>query len=379
MNQHIDVPRIKGLETLRAAAIVLVLMSHYMGFVSHQPTFGALGNVGWAGVDLFFVLSGYLIGNQILGPIARRDALSLKTFFARRLLRTLPNYYFVLALYLLFPAVIGGSSAAPLWKFLTFTQNFGLAYGQTFTHSWSLCIEEQFYLVLPLAALLLAKYARSRRLAWCVLGGAIAAGMAMRAFAWLKYGYQSDAAEVYYSSFCRADELLPGVAIAMLKNFHPARYERILRHGNVLLAAGLGALVGVLYCLDAHYPNQMITTTFGFSFVAISFAILTLGALSPGSLLNRFRIPGAASIAMWSYAIYLIHKPIFMALRPQLERMHVDANSPLIVVLVMAVGVLGGWLVFRFIETPFMNLRAKWFPVARANAQLAQAPAMLAH
>lgn len=379
MKQHVDVPRIWGLDTLRAAAIALVLMSHYMGFVSHEPTFGVVGNIGWSGVDLFFVLSGYLIGNQILGSIARQDNFSLKTFFARRLLRTLPNYYFVLALYLLFPAIIGGSSAAPLWKFLTFTQNFGLAYGQTFTHSWSLCIEEQFYFVLPLAALLLARYGRSRRLAWCVLGGAVAAGMAVRATAWLKYGYQSNAAEVYYSSFCRADELLPGVAIAMLKNFHPGRYERILRHGNLLLAAGLGALVTVLYCLDAGYPNQLTTTTLGFSMVAISFAIMTLGALSPGSLLNRFRIPGAASIALWSYAVYLVHKPIFMALRPHLERMHVDANSPLTVVLVMLAGVSGGWLVFRFIETPFMNLRAKWFPVQRASARPAQSPALLAH
>lgn len=379
MKQHIEVKRIWGLDTLRAAAIVLVLMSHYTGFVSHQPTFGVVGDIGWSGVDLFFVLSGYLIGNQILGPIARQDSFSLKTFFARRLLRTLPNYYFVLALYLLFPAVIGGSSAAPLWRFLTFTQNFGLAYGQTFTHSWSLCIEEQFYLVLPLAALLLARYGSSRRLAWCLLGAAIAAGMTMRAMAWLKYGYQSNAAEVYYSSFCRADELLPGVAIAMLKNFHPAGYERLLRHGNLLLASGLGLLVAVLCCMDADYPNPLTTTTLGFSMVAISFAILTLGALSPRSLLNRFRIPGAASIALWSYAIYLIHKPIFMALRPQLGRMHVDANSPLTVALVMLAGVFGGWLVFRLIETPFMNLRAKWFPLKGARVQPEPAPALLAH
>lgn len=342
-------------------------MSHYMGVVSQKPTFGVIGNVGWAGVDLFFVLSGYLIGNQILSPIARKEPFSLKTFFARRLLRTLPNYYFVLALYLLFPSVIGGSSAAPIWKFLTFTQNFGLAYGQTFTHSWSLCIEEQFYLILPLVALLLARFSRSSRVAWCVIGGAIAVGMVMRGAAWLKYGHDSFAAEVYYSSFCRADELLPGVAIAMLKNFHRGSYEKILRHGNCLLVVGLGALLTVFYCLDKGFPNSFVVTTLGFSMVSISFAMLSLAALSPYSLLNRLPVPGAAPLALWSYAIYLVHKPIFMAARPQLERMHINTNAPLTVLLVMLAGVLGGWLVFRFIETPFMQLRSKWFPAKRAN------------
>ena len=128
--------RLAGLDTLRALAIVLVLMSHYNGFVSQAPTFGVIGSIGWAGVDLFFVLSGYLIGNQLLAPAARGESLDLKTFFARRLLRTLPNYYAVLAVYLLLPdSPIAGKSMAPAWRFLTFTQNFGLNYGETFTHS----------------------------------------------------------------------------------------------------------------------------------------------------------------------------------------------------------------------------------------------------
>ena len=71
--------RLRGLDLLRAAAILLVLMSHYMGFVSHAPTFGVVGKVGWAGVDLFFVLSGYLIGNQLLAPAARADCANATT------------------------------------------------------------------------------------------------------------------------------------------------------------------------------------------------------------------------------------------------------------------------------------------------------------
>lgn len=360
--------RLAGLDTLRALAIVLVLMSHYNGFVSRAPTFGFMGDIGWAGVDLFFVLSGYLIGNQLLAPSARGESLELKTFFARRLLRTLPNYYAVLAVYLLLPdSPIAGNSMAPTWQFLTFTQNFGLNYGETFTHSWSLCIEEQFYLVLPLAVLALVGSRRSPRLLWCALFAAIGAGMTARGMAFMD-GKDVFAAPVYYSSFCRFDELLPGVAIAMLKNFHPAAFARLLRHGNALLAAGLGMAAAVLYGVMNDTPNAFMGSTFGFSLVAMSFALLTCAALSPGSLLNRLRIPGAASLALWSYAVYLVHKPVFMALRPELVRLGIDPGAPLTIVAVMAAGVLGGWVLYRVVETPFMRLRARWFPEAGAKA-----------
>jgi peptidoglycan/LPS O-acetylase OafA/YrhL len=359
--------RLAGLDTLRALAIALVLMSHYQGFVSHAPTFGFMGKIGWAGVDLFFVLSGYLIGNQLLVPAARGDHLNLKTFFARRLLRTLPNYYAVLAVYLLLPdSPIAGKSMAPVWQFLTFTQNFGLNYGETFTHSWSLCIEEQFYLVFPLAVLVLVGSERSPRLLWCALFAAIGTGMTVRGMAFLD-GMDAFAAPVYYSSFSRFDELLPGVAIAMLKNFHPAAFARILRHGNALLVAGLAMSAAVLYGITNDVPTAFAASTFGFSLVAASFALLTCSALSPGSILNWARIPGAASLALWSYAIYLVHKPVFMALRPELISRRIDPGAPLTIAAVMAAGILGGWVLYRVIETPFMQLRARWYPAGTST------------
>jgi peptidoglycan/LPS O-acetylase OafA/YrhL len=354
--------RLAGLDTLRALAIVLVLMSHYNGFVSRAPTFGIIGSIGWAGVDLFFVLSGYLIGNQLLTPAARGESLELKTFFARRLLRTLPNYYAVLAVYLMLPdSPIAGKSMAPLWQFLTFTQNFGLNYGETFTHSWSLCIEEQFYLVLPLAVLALVGKRRSPRLLWCALFAAVGAGMTARGMAFMD-GKDVFAAPVYYSSLCRFDELLPGVAIAMLKNFHPMAFARILRYGNTLLAAGLAMAAAVLYGVMNEAPSAFAASAFGFSLVACSFALLTCSALSPGSLLNRLRIPGAASLALWSYAVYLVHKPVFMALRPELVSRGIDPEALSTIAVVMAVGILGGWILYRLVETPFMRLRDRWYP-----------------
>jgi peptidoglycan/LPS O-acetylase OafA/YrhL len=355
--------RLRGLDLLRACAIVLVLMSHYTGFVAHAPIFGVVGKVGWAGVDLFFVLSGYLIGNQILAPVARGESFSLKTFFARRFLRTLPNYYVVLLIYVLLPhSPIAGSGLPPLWQMLTFTQNIGLAYGQTFTHSWSLCIEEQFYVVLPLAVLALARWKRSARLAWCVLGAAIACGIAARAVAWLHHVHDAFMAEVYYASFARLDELLPGVAIAMLRNFHPGAFVRLQRRANTLFVLGLAMSVGVLACIRQDWPSTGATTAFGFSLLAIGFAVLTLSALGPGCILNRMRVPGASRLALWSYAVYLAHKPVFMAIASDARRFHVDTHAPLAVLAIMAAGVLAGWVLYRLVETPFMRLRARWYP-----------------
>ena len=370
--------RIKGLDTLRALAIALVLMSHYNGFVAQDSVFGFIGEVGWAGVDLFFVLSGYLIGNQLLAPAAHGELLSLKTYFARRLLRTLPNYYAVLAVYLLLPhSVIWGKTMAPAWRYFSFTQNFGLRYGETFTHSWSLCIEEQFYLVLPLVVLVVlalcgTRRHHPRRWLWCTLVAAIGAGIVTRATNYMN-GQEAFSAPAYYSTWCRFDELLPGVAIAMLKNFHRPLFERILKHGNALLAAGLVMAGAVLYGIRYDAPNLFLTSTFGFSLIAVSFALLTCAALSEHSLLNRVRVPSAASLARWSYAVYLVHKPVFMALRPELARRGVDTEAPLTIVAVMAAGVFGGWLLYRLVETPFMRLRERWFPAAEARGAQAGA------
>lgn len=377
MNRHPAAPRIDGLDTLRACAIVLVLMSHYSVVVSHKSTFGFLTNMGWMGVDLFFVLSGYLIGNQILAPLARGASFSLPSFFARRLLRTVPNYLAVLALYLLLPSQLGGSQTASLWRFLTFTQNFGLHFGETFSHSWSLCVEEQFYLILPLAAVLLASRRQALRWGWLVLAAAIVAGMVVRGWAWTAHGQNAIsnvdfAVHVYYSSFARFDELLPGVAIAMLKNFHGGLYDAILRRGNALLLGGLAALAIMVYLFLNYfqiddYGFTFSMMTFGYPLLAASFAVLTLAALSPGSLLHRVRIPGAEQLALWSYALYLAHKPIFKLVLEPLGRWQVDMDAPVGIALVMAAAVLAGWLLYRVVETPFMRARARWFPVAAGS------------
>ncbi len=367
--------KLNGLDTLRALAILLVFMYHYQVFVSREATFGWFSTIGWIGVDLFFVLSGYLIANQIFSGITRGQTLSLKSFYARRFLRTLPNFYIVLALYFLFPAVMGGNTPPALWRFLTFTQNYQLQPGTAFSHAWSLCIEEQFYLVLPAIVILCVRYGKSIWLGWALLIGLILVGIVTRSVLWLQYGLEAGDAikgyhtNIYYSTFCRFDELLPGVAIAILKNFHHSTWERVMLKGQALLIAGLlsCALLAYLllnfYVIDG-YGYGFFMTAFGYSLIALCFAILTASALSPHCVLHRIRIPGAAQLAAWSYAIYVSHKAIAVIAQQQLASHGIDAHSGLSLLIVTSACLLGGWLLYKLIETPFMNLRDHYFPTS---------------
>jgi peptidoglycan/LPS O-acetylase OafA/YrhL len=384
--------RIHGLDTLRALAVTLVVLHHYVLFVSDADTFGWVGEIGWVGVDLFFALSGYLIGNQIFRALRAPEGLSLARFYARRLLRTLPNFYAVLALYALWPAFRGGAPMLPLWKYLSFTQNIGLEPGTAFSHAWSLCIEEQFYMLLPACALLALALGRrnaggafasprgaglggsGRRWVWTAFAFAFAAGMAVRAGTWL-HGQQEQNwlhyyyKYIYYSSLCRFDELLAGVALALLKNFHGAAWARLMGHGRLLLAAGcVASALALRWFLTDHYG--LWPTVFGYPLLALGCTLLILAALAPGSPLHRVRVPGARSLALWSYAIYLIHKQVAVLAARPLGEAGYGPGHPLTIAVALALSVLAGWLLYRLVETPFMRLRARWVPGNGASPQV---------
>ena len=383
MHSITAVRRLHGLDTLRAAAIILVVLYHTTINVTFKPSFGPFGTLGWAGVDLFFVLSGYLIGNQIFAAFARGERFSLARFYARRALRTLPNFYVVLTLYFCLPLVLGGTPPPSLWRFVSFTQNVGLHPGTAFSHAWSLCIEEQFYVMLPIIALLVG-WSRSIRLGWVILIGAMAAAAMLRYWLWRQYGGDGAAyyQHIYYASWCRFDELLPGVALALIKNFHAATWQRLIAAGNRTLCAGLASTLLTLFLFlnfHAQEPDgyRLWMSVVGYPMLACSFALLTLAALSPNSWLARCRIPGAGSLALWSYAIYLTHKAVMHVLKTNFIAHGYDASAPLSLAVMLGSSVIVGWLLYTLVETPFMNLRERWFgthqsaPLTRDRIQVA--------
>ncbi len=366
MKAILPTARNHGLDTLRALAIVLVVLHHYVLFVSGADTFGWVGKIGWVGVDLFFALSGYLIGNQIFAALRSTREFSLPRFYARRLLRTLPNFYVVLALYYLWPGFRGSSPLLPVWQFLTFTQNINLQPGTAFSHAWSLCIEEQFYLLLPALALWIASLQRSLRWAWAAVGFAFAAGMIIRYTVWNEVVAESPSSlpyfkYIYYSTLCRFDELVAGVALAMLKNYHPRQWRILTSHGNLLLVKGI-AICGVTFWLFLHGRQDLPVTVVGFPLLALGFSLLILAALSRGSILYRVAIPGAGKLALWSYAIYLTHKQLCILASAPLERMGHGPESAVAIGAMVVISVGSGWLLYRCVERPFMALRERYVP-----------------
>lgn len=361
--------RAPGLDTLRALAILLVFMYHYMCFVSGTATFGWGSTLGWVGVDLFFVLSGYLIADQLFAGLGQGHALSLKAFYARRWLRTLPAFYVVLAAYWLWPTALGGNTPPPLWRFLSFTQNMQLQPGTAFSHAWSLCIEEQFYLLLPAVLLLALRVGRRLWQAWALIIVLMLAAIALRSLLWQQHASDSWRyyAHIYYASWCRFDEFLPGIGLALLKHGHPRLWSWLMARGQALLVLALLACTGVAAALLQGYYTEgqgygYSMTAFGYSLVALAFALLTLAALSPRSWLGRLRLPGAAALATWAYALYLSHKPIAHLVLAPLQALGLRQDSLTMLASIGAACLLGGWLLYRGVERPFMRLRQRWVP-----------------
>ena len=154
-NERMLMTRLPGLDLLRAIAIVWVMLFHSWIVGGLGPSFEWLARFGWIGVDIFFVLSGFLIGTQVLRPLQRGEGLSLRAFYRRRAYRIVPAFAVVLALYVFFPALREAPGMQPWWQFATFTVNVLIDYvhHSAFSHAWSLCVEEHFYLVFPLLAL----------------------------------------------------------------------------------------------------------------------------------------------------------------------------------------------------------------------------------
>ncbi len=320
--------RIPALDGLRGIAIVLVLMRHSVfGMATSSKLLAvllAVGQLTWSGVDLFFVLSGFLIGGILLD--ARDSPRYFRAFYIRRAYRIFPLYGIVTGLFLIhhlqfhvLPGPIGNVSplTIPWWSYVTLTQNFWMAqqgwYGAVaMAATWSLAVEEQFYLTIPL----LIRLIRPRRLPYVLLSVVVGAPLIRIA---LRYLLPHGDYACYILMPCRADALCMGVLSAML-----VRNERawnLLQHNlRLLYSMTLVLLAGMALMTYRGYEQfSLPMTTFGYSVLGLFYAGCLLIAISTPDKRGVLCNPMLMGVGTLAYCTYLVHLPMIQASRRLLE------------------------------------------------------------
>lgn len=309
--------RIPELDGVRGIAIAMVVLHHYFGqtIQPDTPLTLFLRNIffsGWSGVDLFFVLSGFLIGGILLD--ARGSPRYFGTFYARRVARIFPLYYGVLLLYVLLPLCFPSMpkyfrDGIPVVFYLVFVQNWAYtAAGHWVTSllgmTWSLAVEEQFYAILPATVRLL-----SRRTLWIVCGAAVAFSAILRACLLGRGAWEG---AIYFPLPCRLDSLACGVGIALA-----TRSEQLWKwiQSRVWVVYGLLFLLlpGVLEMTgreaSAHHA-------FGITLLCVFYSLALLVALADRAswIAGLFRVRLLQRLGRVAYGIYLLHVPVQMVL-----------------------------------------------------------------
>jgi peptidoglycan/LPS O-acetylase OafA/YrhL len=344
--------RLPQLDGVRGIAILLVML------VNSSEKYPALRldsivGKGWMGVDLFFALSGFLITHILLDAKNRPDY--FRNFYARRALRILPLYYSVLLLmFVAVPLFLPSQTqtiferSSPWWAYPLFLQNFLLTAptmaAGPLGATWSLAIEEQFYLLWPLIVRCFSN--RQLRL--------LATFMIMAAIP-LTYYLSSRNSLIYSNVFCRQVALMAGALLAMLiraDNFEPSRYIKLA--WTLFLVLLLGVFV------SEHLHARWLTFTL-VALAASSFIFLALyseQAWLQAALRNRFLV----YTGIISYGLYLLHKiPLDVV-----QILHVDSR-PLFILPVTFAGSYAMAITSWFLlERPFLRLK-KFFVPRQSN------------
>ncbi|WP_317173623.1 acyltransferase [Flavobacterium sp. ANB] len=361
--------KLYGLDHLRAFAISFVFLYHYqIPFFGHPEWLENFAKFGWTGVDLFFVLSGFLISSQLFFQIKNGIEISFKDFFLKRFFRILPLFWFVTAIYFLVPIFREREALPPLWKLLTFTQNFGLNIQDfgTFSHVWSLCVEEHFYFLLPIVLISIQSTKLFSKSYW-ILVLLFLFGLAIRFYSWKNLYFPNINKDnswlfwskfIYYPTYNRLDGLLIGVSIAGIYQFLPNFWYKISQFGNHFLAFGLLVLTSAYFLCQEE--TSFYASVFGFPLVAFGYGFIVLGSVSPTSFLYKWNSKITTLIAALSYGIYLTHKGVIHLTQQLLLHFNVDINSNLTLVICSLTCILIAYILHKIIEKPFMQLRTKY-------------------
>jgi peptidoglycan/LPS O-acetylase OafA/YrhL len=348
-----------ALDAVRGLAILLVLIRHIPGEPASGPM-RVLFELGWTGVDLFFVLSGYLISRLLYRELDITGSIKLSRFWLRRGLKIWPSYFACFGVMTILAAAVelltGRATAASKRLLaslpnLVFVQNYT---GYWWPHSWSLAIEEHFYLLLPLVLIFLARKSLTRKLPFIIFlvcGGVLLLRIAMYAGGLVRW--QS----FYYPTHLRLDALAFGVFLGYVHHYQANRFDSIARRWPLLLAALPLIGIAVLFPVE----RSMLAVTVGFTVIYLAYgALVIIAAAYPdaGKRLKLVRV--LAWCGVYSYTIYLAHSAI--SLIPAFSSESTAENLWLARLLFWVLSIGGGVFLSHTVERPFLRWRQRVQP-----------------
>ncbi|MGL2963213.1 acyltransferase family protein [Flavobacterium sp. RSB2_4_14] len=374
MNKTVEeskqVTRIFGLDLMRATAITMVVAGHCLWIYPQDDSLfhQILQLFGFFGVEIFFVLSGFLIG-KILYQLYLKEDFSLATvfyFLKRRWFRTLPNYYLVLLINILIAGIIG-YEMPQLWRYFFFLQNFKITMLLFFTESWSLSVEEFAYVVLPFFILFLGVFIKpknkSKFFFWAIL-------LLILLFIFNKLYYQNTTNNTTLDQWnvslkavvlYRLDSIFIGVLFSWIYLNFSSFWEKtkylFFILGTLLLLFLFFSLgyFGLLIAIQPLFWNVLYLPL-----LSIAVACF-LPFLSDWKAAPSFIAKPITYISIISYSIYLLHYSVVLQLMKYFFPMDVENRLGLyfFTIIYLLITLVLSTILYRFYEKPMMDLRDK--------------------
>lgn len=353
--------RLRELDFLRGIAIILVIFRH-------QLLFDFLKTMGWIGVDLFFVLSGFLVSGLLFREYKKFGSVNPKLFLIRRGFKIYPIYYLTLIGYILPRILLHKLDLTKVFYDLIFVQNYALGWGYLYTASWSLAVEEHFYFGL---ALLLWLIFNKKTLSFDVkpngfsnfeklLGLIFITILVLRLVS--NYYFREDSVRHITMTHLRIDSLFFGVLIAYWYHFKQGQLKHFyLTHQSKLLIVAF-SMLGFTPFIEP-LPSFFVKTI-GFTLLYISFGIILIHFLVNTNVNNQINkifsvrvVDFVSKIGFCSYSIYVIHTFVITVV----DIIQIK-NRFLAFAIVFSVSVLSGFVMTYIVEKFFLNYRDKFFP-----------------
>lgn len=356
--------RVFGLDLMRALAIIFVIQGHAVMLKNADTSFPWIGLID--GVNLFFVLSGFLIGGIIIKKFNTPSLPTfntIKSFWIRRWFRTLPNYYLILIVNLIFAYFnwIPSDHNYFSWKFLLFLQNFQEGFGFFFLESWSLSVEEWFYLTFPILLTVLILLFKNRIISFektfliSVLTFLIIPFL-LRWFIALDYNYNPYDFGVHVNKVVifRLDCIAFGLLAAYLKNFHS---EKWLQNKNG--AFWLGLIISYLIIYADWTPRTFETRVLKYTLEAIG-CVLLLPKFDSIKTGPKWLVKPITHISLISYSMYLINLSLVALFIDQHAAIDSDTEAWAYFFGFVLIVVLISTFLFKYFEKPMTDLRDRF-------------------